>query len=207
MSLINRDFFIGEINVPNSGQESIGEVLDMFIEKYEHDYLTNVLGLDLFKDFIAGLDVVSPATPDAKWLNLLYGAEYTDGNRTYRYRGLIEKPAYKAPKFTDGDLEMLAISDQDPVNYRSPIAYYIYYMFAKNNASMSTTMGEAVPTVENARITSPAVKMSYAWNEMSERTAELIEFLTNQVDVYPNWEKQDAVRLAEVTARINTFGI
>ena len=47
MSIVNRSFFVGEINIPNPNGLAVGENLDFFIEKYEPKCLIQILGAQL----------------------------------------------------------------------------------------------------------------------------------------------------------------
>ncbi len=90
MSLIDRTYFIGELNIPNTDTPAIGELLDWFIEKYEEKFLTDVLGYSLYKALKAGLQVLPV---DQKWTDLIEGVEYTDiHNKTCYWKGLVTQP-------------------------------------------------------------------------------------------------------------------
>lgn len=88
--LIDRSYFIGELNIPNTNQVSVGEVLDWFIEKYETEFLSKVLGYELYKALKAGL--IAPVV-DQKWTDLIEGVEYTNlaGRLTF-WKGLVTQP-------------------------------------------------------------------------------------------------------------------
>lgn len=88
--LIDRTYFIGELNIPNTDQNSVGELLDWFIEKYETEFLEKVLGYELYKALKAGLQEV---TVDQKWTDLIEGVEYTNlaGRLTF-WKGLVTQP-------------------------------------------------------------------------------------------------------------------
>lgn len=80
--LIDSSYFIGERNIPNTEQAATSSLLDTFIRKYENDYLRKSLGYELFKAFSEGIADVSP---DQRFLDLLFGKEFTD------YRGKLNK--------------------------------------------------------------------------------------------------------------------
>lgn len=110
MSFIDASYFVGDLNIPNTGDAPVAQRLTWFIEKYEPEFLQKLMGYPLYKAFLAGINVISPAVPDMKWLNILYGAEYTDF-RGYlqKWKGLIvtDNPiynlsggyVYKAPQY------------------------------------------------------------------------------------------------------------
>lgn len=97
MSFIDASYFVGELDIPNSGEQAIAERITLFINKYEPLFLQKLMGYPLYKAFITGLNVVPPATPDIRWLNILYGAEYTDRQGfVAKWKGLIltDNPIY-----------------------------------------------------------------------------------------------------------------
>lgn len=90
MSLIDRTYFVGELNIPNTNQAAIGSAVDLFIEQYEDQFLNDVLGYTLYKALKAGLQVVPVAQ---KWTDLIEGVEYTDmANKTRKWQGLVTQP-------------------------------------------------------------------------------------------------------------------
>ncbi len=90
MSLIDQSYFVGELNIPNTGTEAIQERLVLFIENCEPEFLRQILGYPLYKAFIQGLTGMPIAQ---KWIDLLQGVEYTNlSNRLTRWRGLITLP-------------------------------------------------------------------------------------------------------------------
>jgi len=90
MSLIDASYFVGEIEIPNSTDQPVAERIALFIQKYEPLFLQKLFGYALYKEFVAGIMVIPPATPDIKWINLLYGAEYTDfRGELQKWKGLI----------------------------------------------------------------------------------------------------------------------
>lgn len=90
MSLIDRTYFVAELNIPNTSQVAIGSAVDLFIEQYEEKLLNEVLGYTLNKAFKAGLQEVPVAQ---KWTDLIEGVEYTDlTNKTRKWEGLVTQP-------------------------------------------------------------------------------------------------------------------
>lgn len=88
MSFIDASYFIGELNIPNTGETSVAERITWFINKYEPAFLEKLMGYPLFKAFVAGMNTPSP---DVRFLDILYGKEYTD-YRGYpkRWKGLVK---------------------------------------------------------------------------------------------------------------------
>lgn len=97
MSFIDASYFIGELDIPNSDQQAVLDNITMFINKYEPIFLQNLMGYPMYKAFIAGMNTTPPVTPDIQWLNILYGAEYTDRQGLLaKWKGLIitDTPIY-----------------------------------------------------------------------------------------------------------------
>ena len=161
--LIDISYFIGQINVPNAAKVDVGEELLAFVDKYESEFLEDVLGYPLAKAFTTGL---AAGSPDAKWTDLLAGKEYTSINNKVEYwKGL-----------------------RDSTKKTSPIANYVYYWWMRNGVTKTTSVGEVMPEGENSKRVSPARKMISAWNEMSERIDGLICFLEANKATYPEWD-------------------
>lgn len=71
---LDSTYFQGELSIPSLkfrdrevvgvaavAMQATGEnTLEWFVEKYEQDFLKNILGCDLYERFIAGLDPLSP---------------------------------------------------------------------------------------------------------------------------------------------------
>lgn len=88
--LIDRTYFIGDLNIPNTSNAAVGSLLDWFIEKYEEKFLNDVLGYDLHKAFKAGME--EDPVPQ-KWTDLIEGVEYTDlQDKTRFWKGLVTQP-------------------------------------------------------------------------------------------------------------------
>lgn len=110
MSFTNASYFIGDLNIPNTDETAILSRINWTIQKYEPIFFEKLLGYPLYKAFIAGMSVVAPAVPEQRYLNILYGCEYTN-LRGYlaKWKGLIEtnnplynlagSQVYKAPVY------------------------------------------------------------------------------------------------------------
>lgn len=172
MSFIDPSYFIGEINIPNTGSAEVSERLTLFITQYEPQFLQHLFGYPLYKAFSA----VTPPT-DQRFLDILNGKEYTDfQGRLQLWKGLI-------------------IPANPPVSPQSPIANYIYYWYRRNNATQTTDFGEVISSAENSINASPRKKMASAWNYMHEWVREFCAFMeATQVSdptTYPEWTQPD----------------
>lgn len=97
MSFTDASYYVGDLTIPNGGKTEIAQRITWFIQKYEPVFLQKLLGYPLYKAFVAGMSVTAPATPDQRFLNILYGCEYTDLNGYLRkWKGLIltDSPIY-----------------------------------------------------------------------------------------------------------------
>jgi hypothetical protein len=275
MALIDRTYFVGELNIPNTAQAAVGSLLDLFIEKYEEEFLRKALGYSLHKALKAGLEVVPVAQ---KWTDLIEGVEYTDQNNQVRFwSGLVSQPpsvlnaldavntisiqvggggAYDpvagtnnvtipaalvgkdftieqrgvgqllsseysivgstltltSGVFAINDIYIyksatLALNTSTGTNKQSPIANYVYYWHTKNQHTQTAAMGEVKSTTENAVMTSPALKMVNAWNQMSRQICELSDYLDAKKDDYTEWADLDVWCMRRYFRRINEFGI
>ncbi len=189
--LIDKTFFIGNINIPNTDKQATIEKLEWFINRYEPELLQNVLGYELYQEFKTGIAGEDPAQ---KWKDLRDGAEYTGLNgRLAKWRGLLE---IVVPASGEGE-------DAIAAQKQSIIANYIYYFFLRSTVSQTSGAGENVAKVENGIAISPEGKMTVAWNEMVNWINELICYLDAKRDIYPEWLKQDKRDLASKFQWIN----
>src|ERR1700722_9823945 len=91
MSLIDASYFVADLNIPNTDNAGVLERVNWYINKYEPDVLLKMMGYPLFKAFAASLAAVAPATPDPRFINLLYGIEYTNqAGRPKMWKGIIK---------------------------------------------------------------------------------------------------------------------
>jgi hypothetical protein len=159
MPLIDKTYFVGEINIPDTSNPAVLERLNFFIAKYEEEFLKTVLGYSLWKEYTDGI-VVTP-TPLAKWTELRDGKEYTIGDKSYKY-----------PGFRDATLK------------QSPIANYVYYWWRRDDQNAKSDDSEKQVAYYEQR----GRAMARAWNEMSRWVTDIIFFLNNNVDTYLSWE-------------------
>lgn len=88
MALIDESYFVGELQIVNTDKTHILERLENFINKYELEFLRDIMGYDLYKAYTAGI-AVNP--PDVKWTNIKAGVEYTGSDdRLHKWEGLAK---------------------------------------------------------------------------------------------------------------------
>jgi hypothetical protein len=114
--LIDASYFNGEISIPNTDQDSVSQNVNWLINKYEPELLQKLFGYSFYKAFINAINVTPPAQPDVRWLNLIYGVEYTSisSNKLESWKGLLISPAqvinfgsgylYKQPVWIQADV-------------------------------------------------------------------------------------------------------
>ena len=127
MYLIDKTYFQGKINVPNS-DEFNGEFdssLEMAIDKYAPLFLQNVLGAVLFNElnpFIVGVNL-DPLAPQ-KWKDLIDGVVYDDG-----------KKVWKGLRYSTG------------LHKESVLAYFVYLNYYQE--TNSSGVGQVVDIAKN----------------------------------------------------------
>jgi len=191
-NLVNRSFFVADINIPNADEASVAEKLDMFITRFENECLVKILGYELSK---------LVKTENSQRMNdLVFGAEYTDcKGKLQLWEGLVVEVMQNTS------------SDGDNSYWESLIAFYIYYFFEESSASLTTGMTTSVSKAEAGEIHSPADKMCAAWNNFSNRCDSLFEYLNTknkeQTPVYPEFTRRDFHKGFKLSRTINIFGI
>ena len=158
--IIDDTYFIRKINLPQTGSTDGRAEVQGFIDTYEPEYLQKVLGYPLWKAFTDG--IAGSGEPDARWLTLLDGAEFTYNSSTIKWPGFTAKP--------------------------SPISQYIYYQEAEDRAKDTVLVGTSTGSTDNATRVSPASKMIDAWNVMTGLNVLLWNFLNANKSTYPEWK-------------------
>ncbi len=88
--LIDLSYFNGNLLISNTDRQATAETVQWFINKHEPEFLQKLMGYELYKAFTIGMSAISPATPDQRYLDLLYGCEYINyQGRTSKWKGLI----------------------------------------------------------------------------------------------------------------------
>ena len=148
-NLISSANFVGDVMLPNVvGTTPQAAQLTTFITKHEHRYLKDILGVEMYELFQAGL-----ISQDTDYTEIRDGATFTDRSGIVReWLGLIDVGT-------------------------SPIANYVYYQVMKYSVSQTQGVGESMSAVENGTRASSSVKMVDAWNQMVEWNRTLHEYL------------------------------
>lgn len=162
MPIIDYTYFVKKLNLPQTGDTLGRQNIESFIETYEPLYLKKILGYELSKLFMEGIQ--GSGDPDQRWIDLLEGKEFTYYGKLNKWMG-----------FSNTDL-------------LSPIANFIYYQFMEESAYDVALVGTSAGDVENATRVSGISKMIDAWNEMSSMNRTLAKFLNANKSIYPEWE-------------------
>ena len=134
-----------------------------FIADYEAEYLTDVLGYKMAKDFAAAMAIATP--PTGVWAALYSGAEFTD-----KHGRLNKWPGFR----NTVDL--------------NPIAMYVYCKWQKERQSYSSGSGERVVLTENSQPITVRGKVVRAWNDMVAMNWILDDFLTQNIADYLDYK-------------------
>lgn len=179
--IIDSSYFFGDILIGQKSELSVQEALDMAIEHYETEFLTKLLGYEGYTVLKAGLQ--NPVQAFA--LELKNGKDYTYNGGLRKWRGLVE-------------------ADRK----RSPIAYYVYYNYQRDNVTTTGGTGEGKIQTQNSIPLSPYRKMISAWNNMVEWNRELYSFLDASQLNYPEmYTYANAFKGYELFTPINSFNI
>lgn len=189
MPLIDKTYFVGELNIPNTGNAAILERLNFFIAKYEVEFLKKVFGTALYNAYATGI-VVTP-TPDQIWVDLRDGKEYLLNSDNYNWFGL-----------------------RNETTKQSPIANYVYYWWLRSDTTPKPDDGEEAKAYYERRNQS----MIRAWNELStwllgERrhgyfyASGLLGFLNSNRLVYEDWKDFTGYKLYRDFAPINSMNL
>jgi hypothetical protein len=168
-SLITRDYFHSDLLLPQREQEAARDELDLFIGKYEPEFLEKILGAAFYNLFNTGLG----ADPIAeRWVWLRDGKDYVYNGENVRWRGL-----------------------RNSVTKVSPIANYIYAEYVRNNVTTTTDVGETVQESKNSRRVNPVHKEVAAFNKALDIVKEMYQYLETSAEQYPEFRLSQATEL------------
>jgi hypothetical protein len=181
-NLIDTTWFVGELNIPDTGNASVQEAIGFFVTRYQDELLCAILGYPLYKAFAAA---PGDTSNDAKWKDLREGSEFTDAaGQLRRWIGL-----------------------KNAATKRSIIANYVYFFWMRNRATSTTSIGERTEKSDGSVPASPAQKQCRAWNEMSLWIEELILFLQARAIDYPEFASVDTSAVRSNFRPINPMNI
>lgn len=172
MSLISVDFFVVELNIPNSNRAEVQQSIMKIADTREDELLKKLLGYKSLKEFRQAL--AQDPVPEP-WKSLRDGTEYTVDGDLYYWRGLV-----------------------DTANKQSIIANYAYYWYIRKDASQTTGVGESLVLTQNANRTNPKDKQKRAWDQMIVWIGEFFHYMENHTEDFPDW-KPDCTRWGIMT--------
>lgn len=169
--IVDSSYFKGPIILAQLGQSSVEDNLTDYIKQYEPEFLAKVLGYELSRSFIEGIDIGSGEEMEDKWDKLLNGDTYTDNaGKQQKWNGLIQD------------------TDHLPV---SPIAQFVYWHYVRDLHIQQAGTGTVKPENANSTVVSPIMKMVQAWNEMVKSINVLWQFLEANSEVYSDFSRSD----------------
>ena len=154
--------FVGKISLPNTAPtHTEGANLAIYIDDFEAQYLSEILGYKMAKDFLTAI-ALNPAS--GVWFDLWKGAEFTDSlGRLNKWVG-----------FRNSDSELA-------------IANFIYCKYIEQMQTQSTGVGEKATNSTNAVSATPIQKVCNAWNRMVDLNCILHEFIMANETDYPDY--------------------
>lgn len=87
-NILTIDDFDGQFEMPSNSYTD--SQIELYIANVQEDYLTDLLGHDLYNEFMTAL----AGTPDAKWTKLRDGDTYEDGEYLRKFKGIKEMLKY-----------------------------------------------------------------------------------------------------------------
>ena len=140
MYIIDETYFIKELSVPNLNEMDSDNltVLEQYIDKYARQFMQNILGYELFKDFDTNKLTAQ------KWIDLINGKEYTKDGKLVKWKGLIY---------------------EDGIYKGSILAKYVFYFWLKDNITTVTATGEKMIEAQNAIAVNSNQRLVSVWND------------------------------------------
>lgn len=163
--IIDQTYFVRRLNVPQAGNTEGLADLNGYIEQYEPEFLSCVLGYDLAKAFNEGIDG-SGLPSEQRWIDLLEGAEFSQGGCLYRWSGFKPVTGVKV----------------------SPIANYVFFKFVDEKITDFTLVGTVSSKTDNNRTASAIDRLVDTWNRMVDMNKILYRFLKVNKTAYPEWK-------------------
>jgi hypothetical protein len=163
--IIDHTYFVREINIPQLSQPAVLENLNLFIEKYEPQFLRAVFGWELAVLIMGYLNTeeVEGVEPDERigWL--------VEGSPLKQWGGLRNNEKI------------------------SPLANYIFYRLTDDSVTFLAQVGESTATAENSRRVSNDDRLIFVWNEMVEMMVGLHSLLKS--GLYPEYKPEQAFKI------------
>lgn len=180
MNLVNNSFFIRDINIAQSNTSSVSEKIDMFISKYEPEFLLNLLGYPLYKKFIS--------ENSERMSYIINGCEFENENQDL------------------SNFEGIILND---IKY-SPIAQYVFCKILKKSQSIVTGVGVFTSKSDSGSNVVPSSDFSQSWNAMSDSVSVALDFLSLKKNedgelLYPEFNFYQKTKALNFFAKVNDF--
>jgi len=181
-NIVNLSFFVGDINIPNTGQPAVGTRVTEYINKYEPECLLKLLGYPLYKVF--------GSETSQRMADLLDGVEYVD------YEGYTQY--WKGLKHD---------TTQSLIAY-----YIFYHWLKDTHTQVIGMGTTSVNKGDGSVVVIPMERMVSTWNSFSEEGHECLAFLWNQTDiygyrVYPEFTSYQFQKSWLFSGMMNTFAL
>lgn len=153
MSIVSKSDFIGNYFI----SQKLYDDLDLYIEKYEKQYLINLLGAELYKLFISDLD--SNFEPTTVIYQTIYNEILTDYNTCLINSEGIKKMLIK----------------------------FIYFEYVRDNQQKNTTNGTVVNNAELGINVNPIYSVARAYNEACDSVYAIQFYIKQNIANYPTY--------------------
>lgn len=216
--LIDRTYFTAELNIGQVDQPSVEEELKEYIRKYEHEFLTKVMGKELYLAFYQGMQGQIVAD---RWKTMAYGSSFildaskvktgvtvtgTGQLRTIPYFRYYDKMNVDYRGFLKRANSNTATDFvNDGYGASSPISRYVYYWYMRYRITLTGGAGESNQQVHNGQAVNNNQKMVWAWNQMCEEVFHFYLFVDMNRALYPEYVQEPDNRFCPVP--INEFNI
>jgi len=181
-NLVSLSFFVGDINIPNTGQPAVGSRVTEYINKYEPECLLKLFGYPLYKVF--------GSEASQRMTDLLNGVEYVDyEGYTQKWKGLVHD------------------TTQSLIAY-----YIFHHWLKDSHTQVVGMGTTSVNKADGSVVVLPIERLVSTWNSFSEEAHECLSFLWNQVDVYgdrlyPEMSSFQFNKSWNFSYSMNTFGL
>lgn len=137
-TLIDKTYFNYDVSIKDGAFNDV----DNWVERYEKEILTQLLGYELYKL------VANSTDTSGRLFDLINGAEYTvtfnGRDQLVKWNGLV---------------------NDDKV---SLIAYYVYYQYWTHRTTLPAMTGRITPNLANSEQATMAINVSAAWSRLRE---------------------------------------
>lgn len=190
-SIINIEYFNGTFfYIPNNEDSNLGATLLEHIQLHEDLFLTELLGYELYRDFILAIDydadpITTKSTADAKWKLLLEGGEFVGHcGRLNKWWGFL---GYKHERTFTECVDGVNTTTTKEVYTHSQIANYVYWQWMHQHSSLVSGVGVYHGETEKGVRTNPMAQMVRAWNQMVDMNNVFHQFMLAHKSEFPTY--------------------